>query len=99
METRNTSVLREVIEALSSELDDVPYALDRLESHFHDRLIVAVGNVALIGVHAEHLRLNITEQERSTVLDHIADQKMAVVTIDHVETAINELFEDRFIEP
>ena len=49
--------------------------------------------------HAEQLRLHITADECSVVLDHIAETNMVSITIDHVETAINELFEDRFIEP
>ena len=48
METRNTPVLREIIAVLSAELDDAPNALDRLENHFHDRLIVDAGNVATV---------------------------------------------------
>ena len=100
METRNTPVLREIIEVLSSELDDAPYALDQLESRFHDRLLVDVGNVNSVGQYAEQLRLRITKEERSVVLDHIADQKMVSITIDVTEMAINERFGwDRFIEP
>ena len=99
METRNTPVLREVAEVLGSQLSYAQYALNTLERHFANRLIVDAGNVALVGTHAEQLRLQISEQECSTVLDHIAEQKTVVVTIDHVETAINELFDDRFIEP
>ena len=54
------------------------------------------GNVFTVGEYAEQLRLHITQDECSPVLDHLAEQKMVVVTLDHVERAINELFEDRF---
>ena len=99
METRNTPVLREVVEVLGPQLSYAQYALNTLERHFAFRLIVDAGNVVTVAAHAEQLRLRITEQECSTVLDHIAGQKTVVVTIDYVEAAINELFDDRFIEP
>ncbi len=82
-----------------TELDEQATALNRLENHFHDRLLVNAGNVFTIGKYAEQLRLQITEDERSIVLDYISEQKRAVATIDIVETASNSLFEDRFIEP
>ena len=97
---RNTPILREIVDVLFTELDEQATALNRLEHHFHDRLLVDAGNVAVVGEYAEQLRLNITEDERATVLDYIAEQKIVVVTIDIVETAINELLGwDRFIEP
>ena len=99
MSTRNTPVLREIVDTLFTELDEQATALNCLETHFHDRLLLDVGNVAVVGAYAEQLRLKITADERFTVLDYIAEQKMVVVTIDIVEAAINELFEDRFIEP
>ncbi len=99
METRNTPVLREIIAVLSPQLDDAPNALDRLENHFHDRLIVDAGNVATVSAHAVQLRLHITTDECAVVLDHIATMNAVNITVDVVETAINELFEDRFIEP
>ena len=95
---RNTPILQEITDVLFTELDEPATALNRLENHFHHRLLVDVGNVTTVGEHAEQLRLNITEDERSVVLDYIAEQKV-VVTIDIVEEAINSLFEDRFIEP
>ena len=97
---RNTPILQEIISTLTTELDDTEYALDSLEAHFHDRLLMDVGNVFTIGEHAEQLRLRITEDERSVVLDYIAEKQMVMVTIDVVEDAINELLGwDRFIEP
>ncbi len=99
METRNAPVLREIIAVLSTELDDAPSALDRLENHFHDRLLVDVGNIATVNIHAGQLRLRITADECPVVLDHIAEVNVVSITVDHVETAINVLFEDRFIEP
>ncbi len=96
---RNTALLQEIVGVLDTELDDPGHAFDCLESHFHTRLLVDAGNVASVGSYAEQLRLQITDDERSAVLDHIAEQKMVMVTVDHTEMAINELFEDRFIEP
>ena len=92
--------LREVVDVLFAEVDEQTTALHRLEDHFHNRLLVDVGNVAAVGTYAEQLRLKITEDERSTVLDYIAEKQMVMVTIDVVETAINELLGwGRFIEP
>ena len=99
MSTRNTPVLRTIVDVLFTEADEQTTALHRLEQHFRDRLLVDVGNVSTVGEHAEQLRLRITEDEHSDVLDYIAEQKMVVVTIDVVEDAINALFEERFIEP
>ena len=57
---RNTALLTEVIHTLSTELDDPEYALDQLESHFHDALLVNIGDVNTVGEYAEQLRLSIT---------------------------------------
>jgi hypothetical protein len=95
---RNTPILLEIIGVL--DLDDAGHALDVLEHHFHDVLLVNAGDVTTVGLYAEQLRLDITQDERSSVLDYIAEQKMVVVTIDVVEDAINQrLGWDRFIEP
>lgn len=100
MSTRNTPVLREIVDVFFTELDEQATALNRLENHFQDRLLVDAGNVATVGEYAEQLRLHITEDERSIALDYIGEQKMVVVTIDIVEEAINELLGwDRFFEP
>ncbi len=99
METRNTPVLREIIAVLSTDLDDAPATLDRLENHFQHRLLVIVGDIYTVSAQAEQLRLRITADECSVVLDHIAATNAVTITVDHVETVINELFEDRFIEP
>ena len=97
---RNTPILQEIVDVLFTELDEQAAALNRLETHFHDRLLVDAGNVATVGEYAEQLRLRVTEDERSTVLDYIAEQKMVVITINIVEDAINERFGwDRFTEP
>ena len=100
MSTRNTAVLCEIVDVLYVGVDEQAAALTRLEQHFRDRLLVDVGHVATVGTYAEQLRLSITEDERSVVLDYIGEKQMVMVTIDIVETAINERFGwDRFIEP
>ena len=99
MSTRNSRVLQEVVDVLYVGVDEQATALNRLEHHFRDRLLVDVGNVNTVATYAEQLRLNITEEECFTVLDYVAEQKMVTITVDHAEMAINELFEDRFIEP
>ena len=99
MSTRNTAVLREIVDVLFTEVDGQSAALNRLEQHFRDRLVLDAGNVAAVSEYAEQLRLRITEGERATVLDHIGERQMVTVTIEIVEDAINVLFEDRFIEP
>ena len=97
---RNTALLKEIVTVLDAELDDAEYALDQLESHFYDALLINVGDIATVGIYAEQLRFNISQEERSTVLDYVADQKMVSVTVDVVETAINELLGwNRFVEP
>ena len=100
MSTRNTAVLSELVEALFTEVDEQSTALNRLEHHFRDRLLVDVGNVDTVAVYAQQLRLHVTEVERPIVLDYIAEKQKVVVNIDVVEDAINERFGwDRFVEP
>ncbi len=96
---RNTALLNEIVTVLDTELDDTEYALDRLEGHFHHRLLVDVGNTQTVAAMATQLRLSIVEEECSKVLDHIAEQKMVMVSVDHVEQTVWELFDNRFIEP
>lgn len=100
MSTRNTPVLREIVDVLFPALDEQATALHRLEGHFHDRLLVDVGNMETVGEYAEQLRLRITKDELFTVLDYIGEKQMVMITIDVAETAINERFGwDRFVEP
>ena len=61
MSTRNTPVLRTIVDVLFTEVDEQTTALNRLEHHFRDRLLVDVGNVSVVAEYAEQLRLNITE--------------------------------------
>jgi hypothetical protein len=96
---RNTPILQEIVQVLSPELDEAEYALDRLEDHLQDRLIVDAGNVALVGSFAMQLRLEITQEECYMALDEIANQKMVGVSVNHVETVVYDLFGNRFIEP
>lgn len=97
---RNTQILEEIIEVLAPQLADKASALALLEDHFKKQYLVNAGDVQFIESAAEQLRLNITREECSLVLDAIARKSMVGMTVDHVETAINELLgEDRFIEP
>ena len=97
MANRNTPVLERIVEALGIS---APHeALARLEAHFHNELLIVAGNTSQLAEFAHHLRLQITPEEQPVVLDHIANERMASMTIDHVEEAINTLFPDRFIEP
>ena len=96
---RNTPILQEIISVLDAELADTEYALDLLESHFHDRLLLDVGDINIVGQYAEQLRLNISHEECALVLDYVAAQKMVVVTVDHVEQVVWDLFGNRFMEP
>ena len=97
---RNTALLKEIVTVLDAELDDVEHAVNQLENHFYDTLLVNAGNVTDVGIYAEQLRLHISQEERFMVLDYVADQKLVSVTIDIVETAINDLLGwDRFVEP
>ena len=98
MSTSNTLVLRNIVDVLSTQVDEQTAALARLEHHFRDRLLVNAGDVSTVGTYAEELRLYITEDERATMLDYIGERRTVAVNIDIVEAAINELFVDRFIE-
>jgi hypothetical protein len=95
MPTRNTKVFVEILQAINAPED----ALQRLEEHFKDALIIVAGTTDTVAACADQLRLRITPSEQPEILDHIADTASVGITIDHVETAINELFPDRFIEP
>ena len=100
MADRNTPILREIIEVLALQLADRKSALAQLEDHFKHQYLLNAGDVHFVASTAKQLRLNITREECSLVLDHIASKSMVGITVDHVETAINELLgEDRFIEP
>ena len=96
---RNTLILKEIVEVISPQLSLKEYALHVLEDHFHDRLLVDVGDVNTVGEYAKQLRLNISQEECSTVLDYVAERKMIGVTVDHVEQVVWDLFGNRFIEP
>ena len=97
--TRNTPLLTQIIEILGDLLISSPHALARLERQFQDSLLVIAGDVQTVAAHAEQLRLAVITSECGLVLDHIGRTHAADISIDHVEDAINTLFEDRFIEP
>jgi hypothetical protein len=79
------------VKALGSPHD----ALERLENAFEGSLLVVAGDLNTVAAHAEKLRLAVTTEECSVVLDHLTVQ----ITIDQVEEVINLLFPDRFVEP
>lgn len=93
MPTRNTVVLERIVKALGDT--SPPNALERLEEEFKDSLLVVAGDINTVARHVEKLRLAITTEECSVVLDHISVQ----ITIDQVEETINSQFPDRFVEP
>ncbi|MEA3213247.1 MAG: hypothetical protein QOE70_6304 [Chthoniobacter sp.] len=97
--TRNTGLLVEVLSVIDHLIADHDTALTTLENHFQDRYILDAGNVDDVADFATELRLDITEEERGTVLDYIASKGMIGLNIDIVENAINQRFDDRFIEP
>jgi hypothetical protein len=97
--TRNTLILQEVIEVISPYVANAELALNRLETHFQDRFIAEAGSMASIRSFSTQLRLRITDEECSTVLDEIAQRHMVVITLDDVETVVYDLFGNRFIEP
>jgi hypothetical protein len=59
----NTPILQEIIRVLEPQLDDRDYALDQLESHFHDVLLANAGNVSSVSTYAEELRLRVTPED------------------------------------
>jgi hypothetical protein len=99
MSSRNTEVLQQIIQTLDGLLTSRPHALARLEIFFKDSLLIVAGNETDVAQHAEHLRLAIIENERGPLLDYIEEHRLAHITIDHVEEAINTLFPGRFVEP
>ena len=97
---RNHTLIEQVVKALGNLVTDEQAAVKVLEHHFQQHLIVNVGSVQHVAQFAKHLRLQVTSEECGDVLDYIAQEHLVGITIDQVETAINERFgEDRFIEP
>ena len=88
MSTRNTPTLSQVVDVLFTEVDEQATALARLEHHFHNRLLVDAGNVITVGTYAEQLRLRITPEECSVVLDYIAEKQLVTITIDVAEDGV-----------
>ena len=97
--TRNTPVLRQIVEALNGQLSNQDIALMQLEEFYRDDLLVNAGNIQTIIDDAKELRLDLTKEECAQVLDSIAAQAMVSITLEHVETAAYALFVNRFIEP
>ena len=97
--TRNTSVLRQIVETLNGQLSNQSIALMKLEEHYRDDLLVSAGNINAVAKQAKELRLDITTEECGAVLDYIASKALLCVTIEQVETAAYALFGNRFIEP
>ena len=53
MSTRNTPMLREMVDVLFTKVDEQTTALTRLEHHFHDHLLGGADNVPTVGTYAE----------------------------------------------
>ena len=66
MTTRNTVILKRIVEALG-----ITESLARLESEFENELLIVAGTTADVAQHAEQLRLAITTPECALVLDHL----------------------------
>jgi len=98
-DTRNTPVLRQIIEALGDHLTNQDIALMALEQSYRDDLLLIAGKIETVEDAAKELRLDISKEECAQVLDHIAKQAMVIITIEHVETVAYALFGNRFIEP
>jgi len=97
---RNHTLIEQVVKALGTLVTDEQAAVRVLELHFQHHLIVNIGSVEHVAQFAKHLRLQVTPEECGEVLDYIAQESLVGITIDQVETTINERFgEDRFIEP
>ena len=96
---RNQKLIEQIIESLGELIPNHLAATARLSEQFKDCLIINAGGVQDVAQYAQVLRLSVSTEECGEVLDYLADQALVGITIDHVETAINELFPDRFIEP
>ncbi len=96
---RNQKLIERIIESLDELLPNHVTATARLSEQFKDCLIINAGGVQDVAQYARILRLAVNTEECHEVLDYVADQALVCISIDHVETAINELFPDRFIEP
>jgi hypothetical protein len=97
---RNHMLIEQFVKALGTLVTDEQAAVRVLENHFQQYLVVNFGSVEHVAQFAQALRLHVTSKECSEVLDYIAQEHLVGLTVDHVETAINERFgEDRFIEP
>ena len=98
-DTRNTALLKEVVEVFQGFVPPSRKALEKLEARFGDDYLLIAGSIESIAAHAKELRLDITTEECGAVLDYIARERMVSVTIEQVETAAYALFGNRFIEP
>ena len=97
---RNHTLIEQVVKALGTLVTDEQAAVKVLEHHFQHHLIVNIGSVEHVAQFAKHLRMRVSNDECGDVLDYIAQESLVGITIDQVETTINERFgEDRFIEP
>jgi len=98
-DTRNTAVLKEIVEVFQGFVPPSRNALGKLEERFKDDLLIVAGNIQTVAEQAKELRLDISKEESGKVLDYIARERMVSVTIEQVETAAYALFGNRFIEP
>ena len=95
MPHRNQPIISEIVDVINITREQEQHLLE----HFNHRLIIDAGSVQLVAAYAETLRLAITEEECSQVLDVIGLKQMTVLTMEQVDEVVNELFPDRFIEP
>ena len=92
---RNEAIICEIIGLVHGSHEQEK----QLMKHFKDRLILDAGNAKLVAKYAKKLRLNISKEECSQVLDAIAQRELVGITIEQVDEVVNDLFGNRFIEP
>lgn len=88
-----------MVKALGTCIINSEAAVKLLEHRFQDHLIINAGGVQDVAEYARILRLAVNTEECHVALDYIANKALVGISIENMETAINELFPDRFIEP
>src|SRR5438067_825191 len=80
MPTRNSHLIGIIINLLNELLTDKHETTIRLESYFKDTCILNAGDVTKVAEFAVDLRLSVTTDECSQVLNYIAEKAMVGIT-------------------